>query len=51
MEAVMRDHYRESPKDICNALLNYAEKQDEQLRQSGSADLIDDKTVFIVKRT
>ena len=51
LEAVMREHYREPAKEVCNALLNHAVKQDDQLRQSGDADLIDDKTVFIVKRT
>jgi serine phosphatase RsbU (regulator of sigma subunit) len=51
LEMVMCKHYRGSAKDICNALLDHAVKQDEQLRQSGAADLIDDKTVFIVKRT
>ncbi len=51
LEVVMREHYREPAKEICNALLDYAVKQDDQLRQSGNADLIDDKTVFIVKRT
>jgi serine phosphatase RsbU (regulator of sigma subunit) len=51
LEAVMREHYRQSAKDICNALLEYAVKQDEQIRQNGDMDLIDDKTVFIIKRT
>ena len=51
LEAVMREHYREPAKEVCNALLNHAVKEDDQLRQSGDADLIDDKTVFIVKRT
>ena len=51
LEGVMRDHCRESAKDICNALLEHAVQQDDQLRQNDSADLIDDKTVFIVKRT
>ncbi|HVN20648.1 MAG TPA: PP2C family protein-serine/threonine phosphatase [Dongiaceae bacterium] len=51
LEAVLRDRYREPAKEICNALLDYAVKQDEQLRASGDQDLIDDKTVFIVKRT
>jgi serine phosphatase RsbU (regulator of sigma subunit) len=51
LQAVMREHYRQSAKDICNALLDYAVKRDELLRQSSDADLIDDKTVFIVKRT
>lgn len=51
LEGVMRDHYHRSAKDICNALLDFALKQDEQLRQTGNQDVIDDKTVFIVKRT
>jgi serine phosphatase RsbU (regulator of sigma subunit) len=50
LEAVLREHYRQSARDICNTLLEYASKQDEQLRQSGEAALIDDKTVFIIKR-
>jgi len=51
LELVMREHYREPAKEICNALLDHAVRQDSRLRQSGDADLIDDKTVFIVKRT
>jgi serine phosphatase RsbU (regulator of sigma subunit) len=51
LEAVLREHYRQPAKDICNALLDYAVRQDDRLRQSGEVDLIDDKTVFIVKRT
>jgi hypothetical protein len=31
--------------------MDYALAQDEQLRQHGDQALIDDKTVFIVKRT
>ena len=51
LELVMRQHYREPAKEICNALLDHAVRQDDGLRQTGDADLIDDKTVFIVKRT
>jgi serine phosphatase RsbU (regulator of sigma subunit) len=51
LEAVLRQHYRQPARDICNALLNHAIKQDDQLRQSGDEALIDDKTVLIVKRT
>ena len=51
LELVLREHYREPAKEICNALLDHAVRQDGRLRQSGDADLIDDKTVFIVKRT
>src|ERR1700760_2613757 len=50
LENVMRDHYREPAKDICNALLDYAAKRDEVLRQAGEQYRIDDKTVFIIKR-
>ena len=51
LEVVMREHYREPAKEICRALLDHAVRQDERLRQSGDANLIDDKTVFVVKRT
>jgi len=51
LEAVMREYYRKPAKEICGGLLDYAVRQDDRLRQSGDADLIDDKTVFIVKRT
>src|SRR5947208_641228 len=51
LEAVLREHYRESAKDICNALLEQAIKQDDELRANGDEALIDDKTVLIVKRT
>jgi serine phosphatase RsbU (regulator of sigma subunit) len=50
LEEVMRQHYRESAKEICNALLEYAAKRDDCLRQIGEPDRIDDKTVFIIKR-
>jgi serine phosphatase RsbU (regulator of sigma subunit) len=51
LEAVLREHYRQPARDICNALLDHAVKQDDLLRQNGDEALIDDKTVFIVKRT
>ena len=51
LEAVIRDHYRHSARDICNALLDHALRQDEILRAKDEADEIDDKTVFIIKRT
>jgi serine phosphatase RsbU (regulator of sigma subunit) len=50
LEAVMREHYRQPARQICNALLDQAVKQDELLRKNGDQALIDDKTVFIVKR-
>jgi serine phosphatase RsbU (regulator of sigma subunit) len=50
LEAVMRNHYRQSAKEICAALMDCALKNDEALRQRGEDDVIDDKTVFIIKR-
>jgi serine phosphatase RsbU (regulator of sigma subunit) len=51
LEAVMREHYRDSARNICNALLELAVRQDDRLREAGDEDIIDDKTVVIVKRT
>ena len=50
LEAVMRENCLRPPKDICKALLEYALKKDEQLRQIGEQARIDDKTVFIIRR-
>ena len=50
LEAVMREHHMLPAKDLCNALLQYAVKEDDHLRQIGEQDRIDDKTVFIIKR-
>jgi Stage II sporulation protein E (SpoIIE) len=49
-ERVMRNHRDEPAREICNALLDYAVKRDERLQQIGAAEIIDDKTVFIIKR-
>ena len=51
LELVVREHYGQPAKDICNALLDFAVKHDEYLRQNDDGYLIDDKTVFIIKRT
>jgi serine phosphatase RsbU (regulator of sigma subunit) len=51
LEAVLRKHHRQPARNICNALLDHAVKQDDHLRENGDEALIDDKTVFIVKRT
>jgi serine phosphatase RsbU (regulator of sigma subunit) len=51
LEGILHEHYRQPARDICHALLDYAVKQDEHLRQKGDAALIDDKTVFIIKRS
>jgi serine phosphatase RsbU (regulator of sigma subunit) len=51
LEAVMREHCLLSAKDICNALLEFAVSKDDSLLKTGEEDRIDDKTVFIIKRT
>ena len=50
LEQIMRAQSTRSAKDICAALLDYAVRQDEGRRERGEDDLIDDKTVFIIKR-
>ena len=50
IEQVIRAHKDESAREICNAILEYAVKQDERLEQIGEGDRIDDKTAFIIKR-
>jgi serine phosphatase RsbU (regulator of sigma subunit) len=51
LEGVMRERYRQPAKEICSALLEYAVKKDDRLRQIDEQDRIDDKTVFIIKRS
>jgi hypothetical protein len=43
----MREHCPLPAKNICNALLEHALRKDDDVRQIGEQDLIDDKTVFI----
>lgn len=50
LEQVVREHKDKSAKEICNAVLDYAVQQDEQLRRAGEGDRIDDKTAFVIKR-
>ena len=51
LAALMRDVRALSAKDICKAVLERASERDDALRKSGEEDLIDDKTVFIIKRS
>jgi serine phosphatase RsbU (regulator of sigma subunit) len=51
IEAIVREYKTRPAKDICNAILNYAVKQDEYWRAAGEDDRIDDKTAFIIRRT
>jgi serine phosphatase RsbU (regulator of sigma subunit) len=50
IERVIRDRKDKAAKEICNAILERAVKQDEHLQQIREGDRIDDKTVFIIKR-
>src|SRR5262247_149141 len=38
LESVMRDHYWQSAREICNALLEHATRDDDHLRQIGEED-------------
>src|SRR5215470_10248656 len=51
LEQVIREHRQAPAKEICNALLDHALKQDDHLRETGEDDRLDDKTVFIIKRS
>jgi serine phosphatase RsbU (regulator of sigma subunit) len=51
IEQVLREHKDAPAREICNAILQYAITQDERLHQITEDDRIDDKTVFIIKRT
>ena len=51
LERLIREHKGESAREICNAILQYAVKQDDYLRGIGEEDRIDDKTAFVIKRT
>lgn len=51
LESVLGQHSEQPAREICNALLAHAVQQDDRLRENGEEDLIDDKTVLIVKRT
>jgi serine phosphatase RsbU (regulator of sigma subunit) len=51
IERIVRDRKEQAAKEICNAIMDDAVKQDEHSRQIGEVDRIDDKTVFIIKRS
>ena len=50
LEQIFRDNDDKPAKEICNAILDYALRNDDRLREIGEPDCIDDKTVFIIKR-
>jgi serine phosphatase RsbU (regulator of sigma subunit) len=51
LQKVMSDNCLLPAKEICHKLLEYALKRDDLLRQIGQEYRIDDKTVFIIKRS
>jgi len=51
LEQVMRECKDASAREICAAILSFAAEKDRELREAGEADRIDDKTVFVIKRT
>jgi serine phosphatase RsbU (regulator of sigma subunit) len=50
IEQIFREYKQRPATDICNAILDYALRNDEHLREIGEPDRIDDKTAFIIKR-
>ena len=50
LEEVMRAHSSLPAKDICGEVMAYAIRRDQRLRDSGEGDVVDDKTVFVLKR-
>ena len=51
IERIVRDHKERPAKEICNAILDYAIKQDEYFQRIGEEDRIDDKTAFIIRHS
>jgi serine phosphatase RsbU (regulator of sigma subunit) len=49
IERIIEKHKQEPAKQICNAILEHAVRNDDHLRQIDEPDRIDDKTVFIIK--
>jgi hypothetical protein len=47
---IFRENKQKPPKEICDAVLDYALRNDDRLRLNNEPDRIDDKTVFIIKR-
>jgi len=49
IEQIIEKHKQGPAKEICNAILEHAVRNDDHLRQIDEPDRIDDKTVFIIK--
>jgi len=50
IEKIIQEHKQMPAREICNAILDYALRNDDRLRQIDEPDQNDDKTVFIIKR-
>jgi serine phosphatase RsbU (regulator of sigma subunit) len=50
LESLMQMHGSKCAKEICSAIIEYAVQRDDRLTQRGDGDLVDDKTLLIVKR-
>ena len=50
IERTIEENKRKPAREICNAILDYALRNDDHLREIGEDDCIDDKTVFIIKK-
>lgn len=51
IELVVRQNKDKPARDICDAVLSWSLDRDRRLRDIGEEDRIDDKTVFVIKRT
>ncbi|HVZ61169.1 MAG TPA: PP2C family protein-serine/threonine phosphatase [Terriglobales bacterium] len=51
IEQTIQEHKHKSAREICNAVLAHAVSKDHYYKSIDAADRIDDKTVFIIKRT
>jgi len=51
LEELMRAHSSLSAKEICGEVLAYATGKDQRWRDREEGDMVDDKTVFVIKRT
>jgi hypothetical protein len=47
---IIQEHKQRPARETCNAILDYALRDDDRSRQIGEPDRIDDKTVFIIKK-
>lgn len=51
LEQLIQQNKDRSAREICNAVLAWSAQRDQYLRNIGEGDRIDDRTVFVIKRT